>query len=90
VGRRLGETPLQTPPRSADRARSRARVSQKREYFLCGRDYRCFALRLCKLEHGDIETESQFAKSRNRRALIGIADQHSLVERVTGWLATQC
>jgi hypothetical protein len=66
VGPPLGETPLQTPPRSADRAWSPAQVSQK--YFLCGLE--------------TIETESQFAKGRNWRALIGITDPHCLV---TGW-----
>jgi hypothetical protein len=41
---------LRPTPRSADRTRSPARVSQKREYFLCGLEtIGYFALRLCKL-----------------------------------------
>src|SRR5439155_24269957 len=47
---RPGPSALRRTPRSADRARSLARVSQKREYFQRGLEtIGDFALRLCKL-----------------------------------------
>jgi hypothetical protein len=50
-------------------------------------DYRLFRAQIVQI--GSIETESQFTKSRNWRALIGITDPHSLVERRTGWLGRE-
>jgi hypothetical protein len=48
--RALGRMVLRPTPRSADRARSPARVSQKREYFMCGLEtIGDFALRLFNL-----------------------------------------
>jgi hypothetical protein len=76
VGRRLGETPLQTPPAVL----IAPGLPKTRIFPMWAKTIGHFALRLCKLEHGDIETGSQFVKSRNWRALIGITDQHSLVE----------
>ena len=46
-------------------------------------DYRLFRAQIVQI--ASIETESQFTQSRNWRALIGIIDPHSLVERLPGW-----
>ena len=47
---RPGPSALRPTPRSADRARSLARVSEKREYFKCGLEtIDDFAPKLCQL-----------------------------------------
>ena len=60
-----------THTRSADSARSLARVSEKREYFKCRPEtIGDFAPKLFNL--GSIETESKFTESRNWRAPVGL------------------
>ena len=71
-------------PRSADRTRSPAAVSQKREVFKClPETIGYFAPKLPKIQ--SLKTDRQFAKARHRRSFLRVLGTFSLIAGLVGW-----
>ena len=82
--RRIWRIALQARPRSADRTRSPAAISQKREFFKCPPEtYPLF--RSENAQNRSPETGGQFAKARHWRAFLRVSGTVSPKAGLPGW-----